>query len=460
MLTLEDYLRRNAEQWPDKVAVVLGERVEADTRCLTYAQLYDAACREADVLKTKVQARAEVFRASQNLDFLVHYFALHMAGKVAVPLERDASDAVFDEVSTLVSHSEMPDSTADVLFTTGTTGRSKGVMISHRTIVCNAENLVEAQGFSHDLVFVIAGPLNHIGSLSKIYPVILTGGTIYVTTGMKDINEFFSALSYPCTKMATFLVPASIRILLQFGKAQLAGFAHKIDFIETGAAPMAQSDMEAICAVLPHSRMYNTYASTETGIVCTHNYNSDKCIAGCLGRPMKHARVFITPDGKVACQGPTLMLGYVGDADLTSTVLRQSPSVSAADGGVDVPTLFTADNGILDDEGMLRLTGREDDVINVGGFKVSPVEVEDAALSCPGIADCICISTTHIVLGHAPKLLVVLEEGVKLDKRKIALHINATLESYKVPVAYEQVDSIRRTYNGKLDRKYYRNLTN
>lgn len=73
---------------------------------------------------------------------------------------------------------------ADILYTTGTTGKSKAVMISHETIMADAENLVEAQEYDGDLTFIINGPLNHIGSLSKIYPVIYTGGTIQLIDGM------------------------------------------------------------------------------------------------------------------------------------------------------------------------------------------------------------------------------------------------------------------------------------
>ena len=109
----------------------------------------------------------------------------------------------------------------------------------------------------------------------------------------------------------------------------------------------------------------------------------------------------------------------------------------------------------IDDAGMLHLTGRQDDVINVGGFKVSPTEVEDAAMSYPGISDCVCTSVSHPITGRALKLLVVLKDGEVLDKRAIALFLRSKLETYKVPMAYEQIDRVTRTFNGKIDRKQY-----
>ena len=445
-MNLEDYLYQNARCYPDKVAVVCGDTT------LTYAQLWQEVARRAQDFHPH---EVVCFRSSQDIDFLVTYMAVHLAGGVAAPLEHGMPDALFERISSAVAHSFTLHSSlpiADILYTTGTTGQSKGVMVSHRALIADAENLIAGQGFSHDLVFIINGPLNHIGSLSKIWPCIILGATILIIEGMKDLNAFFRALDTPPSsfllppssklKFATFFVPATIRMILQFAPDRLASYAHKLDFIESGAAPLPQTDMQRLCELLPHTRLYNTYASTETGIIATYNYNDGRCMANCLGRPMPHSKILITPDGLIACQGDTLMSGYVGDPELTATVLRYD-------------TVFTSDVGILDEEGMLHLSGRSSDVINVGGFKVSPIEVEEAAMASPMVSDCICISASHPVTGRALKLLVVTPPGQKLDKRTLARYLADRLEPYKVPMLYEQVDTIARTYNGKLDRKFY-----
>ena len=445
-MNLEDYLHQNAQRYPDKVAVVCGDT------SLTYAQLWQEVARRAQDFHPH---EVVCFRSSQDIDFLVTYMAVHLAGGVAVPLEHGMPDTLFERISSAVAHSFTLHSSlpiADILYTTGTTGQSKGVMVSHRALIADAENLIAGQGFSHDLVFIINGPLNHIGSLSKIWPCIILGATILIIEGMKDLNAFFRALDTPPSsfllppssklKFATFFVPATIRMILQFAPDRLASYAHKLDLIESGAAPLPQTDMQRLCELLPHTRLYNTYASTETGIIATYNYNDDRCMANCLGRPMPHSKILITPDGLIACQGDTLMSGYVGDPELTATVLRDD-------------TVFTSDVGILDEEGMLHLSGRASDVINVGGFKVSPIEVEEVAMASPMVSDCICISASHPVTGRALKLLVVTPPGQKLDKRTLARYLADRLEPYKVPMLYEQVDTIARTYNGKLDRKFY-----
>lgn len=461
-MRLEDYLKRNAALYPDKVAVTCKDEQ------FTYRQLWCAVVERAVQIKSIVSIdgcsrmnrhRLVPFRASQSIDFLVEYFAIHLADGVAMPLEQGLPDEQMEkfrmmaeacsvsELMTFLSSStanpSLPSDTADVLFTTGTTGKSKGVVVSHQAIIADAENLVGAQGFHHDLTFLICGPLNHIGSLSKIYPIILVGGSLVILEGMKNLSAFFESIERVEGKVATFLVPSSISMLLALAEKKLGDVADKIEFIETGASAISLTTMQRICRMLPNARLYNTYASTETGIIATYNYNQNECLAGCLGKPMRHSHIEISDEGKVVCSGDTLMLGYLGDDNLTTSVLRNGK-------------VHTQDLGYIDEQGRLRLLGRDDDIINVGGFKVNPLEVEEAALSFSEISDCICVTFSHPVLGDALKLLYVKKQEEKLKLRSFVQHLKERLESYKIPQCYEEVEHIERTYNGKLNRKFYR----
>ena len=448
MTRLVDYLEQNALRYPDKTAVICGGE------SCSYARLWQLVQQHAATLPAN---QVIAFRTSQTLDFLVTYLAIHLAGSVAAPLEKGMPEALFREVSYHLAaknsqFSARPTAAcyqrdartlnfADVLYTTGTTGRSKGVLISHKAMIADAENLIAGQGFTHDLVFVAHGPLNHIGTLSKTWPVIILGATLHILDGLKDAGAFFDAFR-PEGRYATFFVPANIRYLLAFDAKRFASLADRLDFVESGGAPLSHADMLQLCELLPRTRLYNTSASTETGIIATYNYNDGRCLAGCLGRPMPHSRVMITDEGKIACQGDTLMSGYLGDEALTAGILHDD-------------TVYMSDYGRIDDEGMLHILGRENDVINVGGYKVAPTEVEDVAMEYPGVTDCICISAEHPVMGMALKLLVVMKSDVPFSKRSLARHLAARLEPYKVPILYEQVASVARTYNGKLDRKHY-----
>lgn len=118
---------------------------------------------------------------------------------MAVPLEKDCPEDTIKLIKESYGHKHLPqaeeplENIADVLFTTGSTGKQKGVMESYRAINANSDNLIKAQGFTKDTVFIICGPLNHIGSLSKIWPTLMLGGTLIILQGMKDINTLFDA---------------------------------------------------------------------------------------------------------------------------------------------------------------------------------------------------------------------------------------------------------------------------
>ena len=432
-MRIEDYIKRNAEKYPSKPALICG-----DESC-TYSELYRKVRTRAKELN--VGGVIVPFRAIPSIDALVEYFAIHEAHGIAAPLDKSLPDDLFDAIG---SHSiDIEPNIADLLFTTGTTGKPKGALIPHLAIIANAENLIEAQHFHPDLMFIVNGPLNHLGSLSKIYPCIYIGATVHIVDGLKDLETFFAAFdsSYaPSTKKyATFLVPDSIRMLLVLAKKRLSQLADRIEFIETGAAPMTQQDMETLCEILPYSRLYNTYASTETGIVSTFNFNEGECIADCVGKPMLHSEILITPENTIACKGDTLMAGYIDGYN------PKSPPT----------TIITSDLGDIDSKGRLHLKGRSDDIINVGGFKVNPIEVEEVAMSYPGIRDCACVSSKNPILGTILKLLIVADR--ETNRRSLVEYMKSRLESYKIPAVIEYSNIIPHNRNGKIDRQMLNN---
>jgi len=437
-MILEEKIEYFAKLTPDKAAVICGEQT------LSYSCLWERIQEKAQQMKEDgvCKGKPYVFVATQDADFIVTYCAVHVCGAVAIPLERSTPTERQQQIIDETKDFSFASDTSDVLYTTGTTGLAKGVIISEIAWKANAENLIDRLGYTSDLLFIVCGPLNHLGSLSKIYPTLIMGGTLYIMESLKDLNAFFSVFELPFSKFATFLVPSSIRMLLQFASKELAAVSTKIDFIETGAAAISQHDMELLCQILPQSRLYNTYASTETGIVCSYEFSKYGCVPGLLGTPMKHSSIRIDEDGKVICSGKTIMSGYVNSSELTTQILK---------GG----EIYTSDIGSIDENGMLHLLGRRDDVINVGGYKVNPSEVEDAVSAFDLIKDCICIPAPHIVLGTVPKLLYVPKRGQTVKPKDIADFLKGRIENYKIPLLYETVDAIKRTYNGKLDRKAY-----
>lgn len=427
---LIEKFRQQATRFADTVAV----RCQGDA--LTYGQLLEKVEAEAVRLQEEEQVgKGDIYQlvASQDIGYLVRFLALHVVGAICTPV---------DGLMTLPAYRN--EAVSDMLFTTGSTSQPKGVLLSEKAILADAENLIEAHGYRHGMTFVICGPIHHFGCWSKVLPTLLTGATLYLLEGLKDTEALFTALA-SAGRTATFLVPSAIRMLMQLNRKRLEELSGNIDFIETGAAPIAVSDMEQLRTILPHTRLYNTYASTETGVVCTFPFHVPAvCRVGCVGPTMRHAHVRIDGEGHIVVQGPMIMSGYLpGYAGMSDRLC--SPS-----------EIVTSDMGTLDAEGNLFITGRDSDFINVGGLKVAPAEVEDVAMMLPEIGDCICVAAPHPMMEQIPRLLVVMNSGYVFNRRAIINHLKLHLETYKIPLQYEEVNEIRKTFNGKKDRKYYR----
>ena len=433
---IEDFLRQNAITLANKPAIVCGREQ------VSYGELYAAVLDRTAELTAAGMAEGDIIplRAIPSIDYFVSYFAIHVNRGIVVPL---AGEGLLPTSPRGGDKCSIPEGTADILFTTGTTGKSKGAIISHETIVANAENLIAAHGYNENLSFVICSPLNHYGAWSKVFPCIMQGMTIYLLEGLKVMDRLFDVIDSSATKIATFMVPSGIKMLMQLCGDRLSGYADRIAFLETGGAPMSESDMKRLCRLLPDTCLFNTYASTESGIVTTYEYSKEGCISGCVGRPLKNSSVAISSHGHILCSGKTLMTGYLDDPLLTGKILK---------GGV----VEMSDRGMIDKEGRLHILGRDDDVINTGAYKVNPLEVEDAANEYAGIKDCICIAAHHTILGTALKLLYTTHDGKDISKKDLARYLLTKLEKHKVPMLYEQVPSIQMTFNGKKDRKHYR----
>ena len=335
-----------------------------------------------------------------------------------------------------------PEGSADVLFTTGTTGAPKGVVIGTRAIAASAENIVHGQAYRHDIRFVVPGQLNHLGCLSKVWATMLSGATCCLMPKF-DFNEFFAVVSSAKEmSVGAFLVPSCIRMLTKFGGKQMKDAAIKLAFIETGGDALDVPTMADLHKQLPHTRLFNTYASTETGVVATFEFTHHQ-LAGCVGYALPNARFDITPEGHIRCAGDTLMNGYLRMGEQTTYEPLTEKSFT------------TCDCGEIDNQGRLQFKCRDSDIINTGGFKVSPQEVEAAANSFAEVKACVCIAVPHPILGQALKLLVVVDGDVEMNAKDLARQLKERLETHQVPLFYEQVEALALTPNGKIDRKRY-----
>ena len=486
--TIEEWVAAYAQETPDKPAVITGKI------SLTYRELWKYAQGYAQYLISSGMKKGDIvlLKASQTAEYVVQYLGIHLGGGIVTSLEKSIADNGIVEIAKKISAkviisdntlmgellpvqiipqgdvlslaaehagdgNELPVATledsADILFTTGTTGASKGVELSHKALVATAENLIYGCEYKKDTTIIVPGPLNHANAIRKVFTTLVNGSTIYILNGMMNMKAFFDAIESVKGHIACCLPPASIRVIFMTTGDKLG--TYPIDFIESATAPLPETDKKKLCELLPDTRLYNNYGSSEAASVCMYDYNHYKNKDNCVGKPMPNSKIIIVDDrhegmissrdnlGLLACVGDVNMKGYVNEPALTSEVLENG-------------IVYTSDLGYIDEEGFVYVIGRKGDVINVGGLKVAPSEVESAALGFPGVADCICIAVEDKITTNALKLLVVMQEEHEFQPRAMSEFLGTTLEAYKIPRFYEQVDKVERTYNGKLNRKYYR----
>ena len=463
---------------PNKVAIYTAKQT------FTYSEMWSCIRKYALYLRESGVNKHDriVFKASQTVEFAIIYFAIHLVGATAVSLEKTTPNEkvidiksqlnathVIDDVVGDLKRNEILDlisgiddecaeftfpslsDSADILFTTGTTGISKGVELSHLALVATAENLICGCGYKENTMIVVPGPLNHANAIRKLFTSMYNGSSIYILPGFTDVAGFFRALSVRNVCVACCLPPAAIRAIFTISKDKIGDYKNIIDFIESASAPLPEVDKVRLHELLPNTRLYNNYGSSESASVCMYDYSKHLDLKGCIGKPAVNAKILIVDDnrkvidssednlGYISSKGDMNMIGYVNEPELTKEVLNDG-------------IVYTNDLGYIKN-GFVFIVGRKGDVINVGGLKVTPIEVESAALAYPGIDDCICVPVNDQITGCALKLLFVSKTDINIQS--FASFLSKKLEGYKVPRYFEKTEKIARTYNGKLDRKHY-----
>jgi acyl-CoA synthetase (AMP-forming)/AMP-acid ligase II len=329
------------------------------------------------------------------------------------------------------------DDVSDILFTSGTTGRSKGVLSAHRQVVDVARAWAECGEVGADDRYLVVNPFFHsFGYKAGIVVCLLTGATI-VPQAVYDVE---AAMRLVQDERITVLpgAPTIFQTILDHparGDYDLSS----LRFAVTGAAVVPVALVERMQTELSFEIVLTAFGMTEAVVatMCRRDDPPD-VVARTCGRAVAGFEARIGERGELLLRGPNVMLGYLDDPEATAAAVDP-------DGW-----LHTGDVGTLDEAGYLRITDRLKDMYISGGFNVYPAEVEQALARLEGVADSAVIGVPDERLGEVGLALVVRRPAAALAADDVVAYCRERLANYKVPRRVEFVAALPRNLAGKV----------
>ena len=481
---------------PDKTFIAA-----ADGRTLSYGDMLAATARAANAFRALGVRPGDriAVQTEKSVEALLAYFGAVRAGAVYLPLNtaytpaeidyflRDAEPAVFvcdpgrleslgpvargagtghvltlgpDGRGTLSdavdrAHDRFEDAPAArddlaaILYTSGTTGRSKGAMLTHENLFSNAEALVETWRFTAGDVLLHALPIFHTHGLFVATNTLLAAGGSMIFLPRFDLERIVDLLPGATAMMG---VPTFYSRLLSRPDFTRERVSHMRLFI-SGSAPLSAEVHKEFLERTGHA-ILERYGMTETGMNTSNPYDGERR-PGTVGFPLPGVELRIAdpetgaalPQGAVGVievRGPNVFKGYWRNPEKTKEEFRP-------DG-----FFITGDLALVDPDGYVTIVGRAKDLIISGGFNVYPAEVEAALDAVPGVAESAVIGVPHRDFGEGVTGVVAPRPGACLDETAIQGQLSGVLAKYKVPKRILVVDALPRNAMGKIQKNALR----
>ncbi len=340
-----------------------------------------------------------------------------------------------------------PDDLAAILYTSGTTGRSKGAMLTHWNLLSNAQTLADLWHFTGQDVLLHALPIFHTHGLFVASNVsLLSGGQMIFLPGF-DLQDILRLMPRASVMMGVPTFDTRLLSDVRFTRALTA----QMRLFVSGSAPLLAETHRAFHARTGH-RILERYGMTETNMNTSNPYEGERR-AGTVGFALPGVELRLTVDGAkvgqgevgvIEVRGPNLFQGYWQMPEKTAEDLRP-------DGW-----FITGDLGQFDADGYVQIVGRAKDLIITGGYNVYPKEVELLLDALPGVGESAVIGLPHPDFGEAVFAVLVAQPGVTLDPAEVLAAIAGRLARFKQPKAAVVVDDLPRNTMGKVQKNILR----
>ncbi|KAL6180948.1 hypothetical protein ACLB2K_047606 [Fragaria x ananassa] len=408
------------------------------------------------------------FTGYENVDTLqaLGIPAIAVPGNVVLDSKKEIFSVFYQLVDSEVDLALRPvikqQDTAAILYSSGTTGVSKGVLITHANLIATVELFVRFEASQYEYsslknVYLSVLPLFHIYGLALMVVGLLSLGSSIVIMKKFDVNEVVSAIDrYKVTHFP--VVPPIITALTKIAQDVGAQSLQSLKQVSCGAAPTSMKLIEELVQTLPHVDFIQGYGMTETTAVGTRGFNTEKIrkysSIGLLA-PNMQAKVvdwntgsFLPPAsiGELWLRGPSIMRGYLNNARATMLTIDN-------DGW-----LHTGDISYFDVDGYLYICDRIKEIIKYKGFQIAPADLEAVLISHPEILDVGVTGATDEECGEVPVAFVVKKHDSELSQEDIMDYVARQVSPHKKVRKVVFTHSIPRSAAGKILRRELRNL--
>ena len=464
---------------------------------ITYEELFEQSEKLAVVLtQTGLEPGDRVIvQVEKSIEFVELYIAVILAGGVFLPLNtaytseeiayfvNDAEPSIFvcapekyDELKSITSQSSVKkiytldgqhqgslidaidiqkenffsvarnrDDNAAILYTSGTTGRSKGAMLTHNNLVSNASTLKEIWEFTADDKLIHALPLFHVhGLFVAINITLLAGSSLLFHTGF-NAQAILEDMSHATVLMG---VPTFYVRLLALDELNEQSTGSMRLFVSGSAPLLAETHTE--WSIRTGHGILERYGMTETNMNTSNPYASER-IAGTVGFPLPGVDVIVANSetgeelsvgeiGSIEVKGPNVFAGYWNMPEKTAEEFRSNGF------------FITGDIGKFDSQGYLSIIGRSKDMIISGGFNVYPKEIESLIDNIEGVEESAVIGLPHFDFGEGVAAVVIAKQGQQIDPEKIKFELTDKLAKFKQPKKVFILDELPRNTMGKVQK--------
>ena len=349
-----------------------------------------------------------------------------------------------------------PRDPAQLMYTSGTTGRAKGVVLSHENVIWNGLNMIQARGDVSEDVAVIAGPMFHAAALNSHYTARLMLGATSVIVGKFEPIEFMQLVQDEKVSVVSGNPTMFIILLENCPPGEFD--TSMVTAVTSGAAKLPDQLKKRLLSFFPKAEgIFDVFGCTECSPCVTTLHAKDSLRkTGCVGPPLPYLEIKLLDEngrevpacqgGEVVVRGPNVMLGYYRQPRETAEVLKA--------GG----WLHTGDMAWADEEGYLFVVDRKKDMVITGGENVSSYEVEEAINSHPAILQVAVVGVPDVKWGEKIVAAVVLRQGYSLTQDEVREYARARLANYKTPREILVMDHLPLSGTGKVKKNILREL--